>query len=28
MSTLVHGIELDAEGNPAWLRFGILCLLS
>lgn len=28
MSTLVHGIELDAEGNPAWLRFGILNLLG
>lgn len=27
MSTLVHGIELDEEGNPAWLRFGILRLL-
>src|SRR5467141_1325422 len=27
MSTSVHGIELDAEGNPTWLRFGILRLL-
>src|SRR5580700_3180507 len=28
MNTLVHGIELDAEGKPAWLRFGILKLLD
>jgi hypothetical protein len=24
---LVHGVELDAEGKPAWLRFGMLGLL-
>jgi hypothetical protein len=27
MSTLVHGVELDREGRPRWMRFGILRLL-
>lgn len=27
MSTLVHGVELDREGSPRWMRFGILRLL-
>jgi hypothetical protein len=27
MSSLVHGIELDAHGKPAWQHFGIVNLL-